>query len=267
MSICIPVYNAEKTIKKTIDSAIMQTYKNIEITIIDNGSTDCTVDIIKRIKDHRVRFYQNEKNLGMVGNWNKCLTKASGVYIHFLCADDFIKPDCIEKKMQMFQQHSEIVLVTSSTEIIDENDNLLMERKRFKKDVVVNGKRFAKKSYYIANLYGEPSNVMFLSKVVEKAGKFSLNTIYATDWDFWLRISAYGNVGCLKESLTQYRISISNETSSIKFSDFLKDDRIMTKNILDNRCIKINKFDVAIHRFMYIFRMFARSAYMKIKNR
>ena len=71
VSICIPVFNGEDTIEDTIKSAINQTYKNIEILVIDNKSTDRTAEIVSGIKDERLVFYQNDTNLGMAGNWNE----------------------------------------------------------------------------------------------------------------------------------------------------------------------------------------------------
>jgi glycosyltransferase involved in cell wall biosynthesis len=73
ISICIPSYNAENFIKETLESVLNQTYRNIEVVITDDCSKDSTVSVIHSLNDERIKFYQNEKNLGVEGNWNKAL--------------------------------------------------------------------------------------------------------------------------------------------------------------------------------------------------
>ena len=84
VSICIPVYNAEEYIERTIESILNQKFSNFELIIIDNCSTDNTVDKINQFKDTRIRFYKNETNLGMVKNWNECLKKIQGKYVNIV---------------------------------------------------------------------------------------------------------------------------------------------------------------------------------------
>ena len=105
VSVCIPCYNAQNTIERTIWSVLKQTYSNIEIIISDNASTDKTVEVVRQIEDERVRIFINETNLGMAKNFQAALSRASGKYIKCLCADDIITPDCIEKQVNVFLQH------------------------------------------------------------------------------------------------------------------------------------------------------------------
>lgn len=267
VSICIPVYNGSNTIRETLMSAMTQSYQNVEILVIDNKSIDNTVDIVCEIADERVRVFQNTKNLGMAGNWNECIKKAMGKYIHFLCADDLLSEDCIEEKVKLMEKDETIQMVISSTQIIDEKNNVLLTRRRYKKNCILDGKKLAKKSFYVANLYGEPSNVMFRRDLIAKTGIFATNTCYTTDWDLWLRISVQGKVGYIDKCLTQYRISNTNETSSMQCKKFLEDDKVFTENILAYNCLKVGRTDIAIHQLMYIIRMYARMIFMKLKSK
>ena len=103
VSIMIPVYNRRELACETIDSALNQTYPNVELIIGDNQSTDGTYEHLTQRyggKDNVVLF-QNRENLGPVGNWMECLKRASGEYVKFLWSDDLI-PDChVEELMQM----------------------------------------------------------------------------------------------------------------------------------------------------------------------
>lgn len=106
VSILIPNYNSEKYIKKTINSAVRQTYSNIEIIVVDNMSTDNSWDIIKNCaaKDERIKIYQNKKNIGPVKNWKRCLDKANGIYAKFLWSDDQISKEFVEKTVKYLYQ-------------------------------------------------------------------------------------------------------------------------------------------------------------------
>ena len=267
VSVCVPVYNGSETIVSTLQSIINQTYQNIEIIVVDNCSTDNTVEIVEGINCEKIKLYKNKNNLGMVGNWNQCLEYVNGKYVHFVCADDLLVPECIEKKVDLIQKESDIYMVFSASVIINECDKVMMRRHQYKKNCIVDGKQLAKKSYHIKNLYGEPSNVLFRKEAVYKSGKFATNTCYATDWDLWLRISCLGKVGYLDAELMKYRISTINETSKISYQKFLDDDRVMMQNIESYGCMDINTIDRVIHRIMYIVRMVARRMYMKRKSR
>ena len=263
VSICIPVYNAENTIVDTLYSAINQTYKNIEILIIDNCSEDNTVSIIKNIEDDRIVFFQNDTNIGMTANWNECIKKSTGEYIHFLCADDYIDPECIEKKIAAFNRDEEIVLVTSARDVVDDNNVVIHKRQFYNKNVIVEGKKFAKKSLFIGNIFGEPSCVMFKKRVLKKTGNFSDNLCYTTDWELWIRIASTGKIAYLSRSLTKFRISVSSITSSIRLGRVLEDDKNMINNLIDNNTVKISCGDYFIHRAVLTVRDVIRLFFVK----
>lgn len=111
VSIVIPVYNREKYISEAIESAINQTYKNIEIVVVDNCSTDHTWDILKNYaeKDKRIRIFRNDRNIGPVLNWQECFHKAKGEYIKILWSDDWMSLDFIEKAISLFDKDTAFV--------------------------------------------------------------------------------------------------------------------------------------------------------------
>ncbi len=265
VSVCIPVYNGEATIKETLDSVISQTYKELEIIIVDNCSTDRTLNIVSGANDSRIRVYKNDTNLGMVGNWNKCLEYVRGSYIQFVCADDILYPECIRRKVEMMEHCERLSMVFGASEIIDSAGKVIIKRHIFKKSCIADGGKLAKRSYYLKNLYGEPSNVLFKAKLLAEAGNFALNTCYTTDWDMWLRLSCLGDVGYVNEILVKYRVSASNETSRIDYGRFLADDRVMMQNIESYHCMEINKAEEIIHHANYAVRMLARRLFMKLK--
>ena len=132
VSICIPTYNGEAFIEETIKSAIAQTYRNIELIVSDDGSTDRTIAIAQSFQsqtsaDFRIILH---RNYGLSQNWNFCIQQAKGEYIKFLFQDDLLAPECIEKMVAVAQQNPQIGMVFSPRGItIDENESHPILRK------------------------------------------------------------------------------------------------------------------------------------------
>lgn len=105
VSVCIPTFNREKIIAHTLESAMNQSYKNIEIIISDNCSTDNTFEILKKYseKDTRIKLFRMKENKGPVENWKNCFVNSSGKFIKYLWSDDYIDVDFIEKAVNEFE--------------------------------------------------------------------------------------------------------------------------------------------------------------------
>lgn len=112
VSILIPVYNRVSLVSETIESAINQTYRNIEIIIVDNCSTDGTWELLKSyaVKDNRIRIFQNIENIGPVKNWKRCIDEAKGEYAKILFSDDLIAENFIEETLKVFDAETAFVL-------------------------------------------------------------------------------------------------------------------------------------------------------------
>jgi glycosyltransferase involved in cell wall biosynthesis len=104
VSILIPLYNSEKYIAKTIESAVNQTWKDKEIIIVDDGSTDRSLSIAKSYESENIKVF-TQVNRGVCASRNYALTKATGEYIQYLDHDDMIDPDKIEKQMEYISSH------------------------------------------------------------------------------------------------------------------------------------------------------------------
>lgn len=120
VSILIPVFNREKMLIASLSSAINQTYKNMEIVVVDNASTDGTWNTVESLakKDSRVKVFRNAENVGPVRNWLECLRHASGEYVKFLWSDDWIDEDFLEKTIP-FLSDSEVGFAFSPAKIIN----------------------------------------------------------------------------------------------------------------------------------------------------
>jgi len=112
VSIGLPVYNGENYLEEAIDSILAQTYKDFELIISDNASTDRTPDICQAYanKDPRIRYYRNEKNIGAAVNFNRVFELSSSEYFKWAAHDDIIAPDYISECIEILDNDDSIVL-------------------------------------------------------------------------------------------------------------------------------------------------------------
>lgn len=126
ISVVMPAYNAEKYIEKSIQSVLNQTYKNIELIIVNDCSKDKTEDIIEKYckQDARVRKYTNQINSGVSFSRNFGVEQANGEWIAFLDSDDIWKEEKLQKQIDLLKREKmQPVLVYTGSSFIDENDN------------------------------------------------------------------------------------------------------------------------------------------------
>lgn len=122
LSIIVPAYNGEKYLEKCITSIIDQSYKNLEIILIDDKSPDLSGEICEKfaMKDDRIKVFHNKENMGIYGTRNKGISIASGDYVTFVDDDDYIEKTMYQKMMQKFEENQEVDLVLCNFENIRE---------------------------------------------------------------------------------------------------------------------------------------------------
>lgn len=215
VSICIPTYNSALYLSQTLESIANQTYKNIEVIISDNASTDDTPKIIQMFcKRYGWAFHQNEFNIGAGNNFNKLIDLANGQYVAIYHADDVYKPTIIEKSVQAFQSKSDLGLIGTMGCAIDQNNNYLQSYNLPKNmpaftgildfDYVYNGILLSRgeQTFFIT-----PS-IMVKKECYDILGKFNISERYksAGDYEMWLRIAQSYPIYIINEQLIQYRI-------------------------------------------------------------
>jgi len=222
VSIIIPTYNSGKYLLEAIESCLNQTYKNIEIIVIDDGSTDNTKYLLKNyIEEGKIKYFY-QQNRGRSAARNLGLEKASGEFIQFLDADDYIHHKKIEKQIKLFNKNKDIGLVYCGAIYIKDNVQI---HKLLKK---VRSKNFLQ--------WGALYNFLPIHAPIFKSEfkvKFDEQYSHMEDWDYWIRLVATSNakIGYINEFLTYIRVH-DNNTS--------KKDLIMLENELNfvNKYIK-----------------------------
>lgn len=127
VSILIPVYNRQDIIIDSLKSASNQTYKNIEIIVVDNCSTDDTLKICNEYAkvDERVKVYKNDENIGPVKNWIKCVENSNGEYVKILWSDDWMDNDYIEECLKLMIENVAFVFTPAIIHYIGEDRNVI----------------------------------------------------------------------------------------------------------------------------------------------
>jgi glycosyltransferase involved in cell wall biosynthesis len=126
VSIFIPVFNGEKTIARTLDSILNQTYKNIEIIIIDNCSADSTVKVVKEFSDVRIRLILNDNHLPSAeDNWNRCFFYGHGEFMAIFHADDVYLPQMVSRQVETLKKFPRAGGVFTQGNIINEEDTII----------------------------------------------------------------------------------------------------------------------------------------------
>lgn len=126
-SIAIPVYNGENYLRRALASVAAQSVQDYELIIVNNASTDSTAAICREFaeKDPRVRYYTNERNIGVNPNWDRCAELARGEYFCWLAHDDELTPEFIRRCAEVLNQDDNVVLVHSLVQIIDPDNKLI----------------------------------------------------------------------------------------------------------------------------------------------
>lgn len=224
VSVCMPVYNGGDYIADSIQSVLTQTYNNFNLIVCDNCSTDNTEEIIRNFKDPRLIYMRNKKNLGLVGNHNRCLELADGEYVYFLHHDDIMLPDNLALKIGILDEHPNVGLVHSDVLFIDKNGKQLdITKFDAKRDYIEDGiKAFEK--YILAMPVGAR---FFIGAVLARRGCYlklgGFNPIIpnVNDSEMWMRILLFYDVACIGKPLVKYRLHDGMTSASINDRDGL----------------------------------------------
>lgn len=216
--ICLPCYNAEKTILETLESIRNQSYPNIEIHIFDNASTDKTVEIVKAVSDDRIYFHLAGSTGTAESNFTRCLNLGRGDYTALFHADDLYTSDMVKEEVQFLENHQHAGAVLTFANLINEDSEKMRTV-------------FAPSYLELRRGQGDSFDLPYLFKAVLRENNFffcpsalirtKMCTRVLKEWrggmfgpgadlDMWFRIAEAGKLGLINLPLLQYRISTSH---------------------------------------------------------
>jgi glycosyltransferase involved in cell wall biosynthesis len=232
VSVIIPNYNYGRFLSGAIESVMAQTYSNIEIIVVNNGSTDDSLRILSKYSDEITVV--NQANLGQSGARNSGLLKSKGEYIAFLDADDYWNPNKIEKQIRILRPETQLVYC-GITKISDNKDeSSVLVAPQFRGDC---RKYFMEKPGVSIVLSGE-STVLFSRNLLEKVGVFDENLNQCAGWDFFRRCADFTEFDFVDEPLSYYRVHSANMSKSIDSG--ISDIRKAYKKIFDEPIWVVN---------------------------
>lgn len=194
ISVIMPVYNGEKYLREAIDSILYQSFQNFEFIIVDDASTDRSLQIIQSYKDKRIILLQNEQNRGNYPSRNRGLTIATGKYICVMDADDVAYPKRLELQYVYLEAHSEILAVGTSFE--------------FSMSEIKRNLPFSYEEIQISLLKFNTflhSSMMIRTSVMKQHNGYNEKYVYSSDYDLMTRLVLSGRVENLSEILMMYR--------------------------------------------------------------
>jgi glycosyltransferase involved in cell wall biosynthesis len=224
VSVIIPTYNRSRWLPDAIESILIQTYDNIEIIVVNDGSTDDTEKILEPYRD-RIRYIYKE-NGGPGAAVNKGISVSTGQYIARLDDDDLFLPEKLESQVKMFCENPEFGLVASDTHIMDSEGHITYTREL---------PDFSKHGAFLTLLqycmFVQPT-VMVRKACHDKVGLYKSK--YAQDYDMWIRISRYYPVGAIHRPLAVYRRHGGNRSGKSSGSKVRPDIQSFITEMLDS---------------------------------
>jgi glycosyltransferase involved in cell wall biosynthesis len=210
VSICIPTYNSERYIRQCLDSIVAQTYKNVEVIISDNASTDDTLSIVSEfVNRNGYKLNINSVNIGAGANFNKVLSLSNGEYVSIYHADDVYENTIVEESVRVLDNDETVGLVGTMGIVIDKEGNYLHDLKLHEEVKKLNKNIFD----FDEALWGATKNIfvtpsiMVRKKVYDELGTFEIHKYKsAVDYEMWLRIATKYKVAIIDKKLINYRV-------------------------------------------------------------
>ena len=208
VSVCINAYNAEKFILETVESVIKQTYKNLQIIIVDDCSTDNTYELVKSINDDRIEVYRTPFNGHISFANNESFKYIKGDYIAHIDADDLWVEDKIEKQVAFLESNPGYGACFTHAEIIDADSTVSDKSQDTLRSVYalenLNQSEMFRHFYDNSNRLCHPS-YLIRSEIMKQVGCFDVSMLYLHDFDYWMRLLTVTKIYIIPERLTLVR--------------------------------------------------------------
>ena len=232
ISICIPTYNRAATLAKAIASAQAQTYRDTEIVVVDNHSSDGTEAMVREAAgaDRRIRLLRHAENLGMARNFSACIAEARGEYVKFLCDDDWLEPDCAARLLEALSRPG-VALSACARRMVDDNLKPVRVVGTRRRPALIDGETMTRELFVRGNTIGEPTAVLFRRR--EAARGFDARYEHALDVEMWCHLLRGGGLAYVAEPLCSVRLHSAQATrGNIHAGSIIEDKRRLFREML-----------------------------------
>jgi len=230
VTVLMSVYNGEKYLKEAIDSILNQTFSDFEFIIINDGSTDNTLQILKKYKDSRIIIINNSKNIGLTKSLNIGIKKTRGEYIARMDADDISLSNRLNEEVIFLENNNKCAVVGTFIKMINEKSKIIgieekpITNKKIKKLLVVDN----------CIIHG---STMIRKKCLEEVGHYDESFVRSQDYDLWLRMSEKYELANIPKYLYVWRKNRDSIESRFmndqkRYVKLAKEKKIKRSNIL-----------------------------------
>lgn len=219
VTIAIPTFNRLNYLKQALQSALAQTYQNIEILVSDNASTDGTQMFMRQIQDTRVRYIRHSENLGMFENWNFLLTRASGQYFLLLSDDDLLFENAIMILISLIKDNTSLSFSYGRFNFIDQFSHV---KKISLSSIFYQSSENFLKEWLMGKRQIVPSLTLFKIKSMDSYEKNTYK--YVSDVNSWFNLILRGaNVYSSNELLGSYRVHSESASKVDSYENWIQD--------------------------------------------
>ena len=257
VSVCIPTYNDGAFIRQSLQSITNQTYRNLEILIGDDSSTDNTLEIVESFNDPRIVYHRNDRNLGQFDNVNTLIQRACGAYIAIYHSDDIYDPEIVQKEVLFLETHADVGAVFTLDKRIDTHGKLIGKMRLLPEvkprtalglaDVMAIVLRHRNRVFRTPSFMGRP-------EIFKHIGLFRSDYDIASDFEMWLRILTLFKIAILDEWLFYYRrgdTQVSHSYQKLRTFEehfFSIVDHYLNKEGLEKSIDPVTLTEYAFHR-------------------
>lgn len=203
ISVIVPTYNYAHFIGDCLDSIFAQTYKDFEVIVIDDGSTDDTARVLEKYKGEIRYIYQENKGLPAARNTG--IQAAQGEYLAFLDSDDLWLPEKLDEQIRFLRNDTDMGIIFSDASAFNEKG--MIRKSILKEENICTG--FCFQRLFMGNYLVMPT-VMIRKRCLVESGLFDESLTAVEDYDLWLRISLFYKIGFVDKVLAMYRVHPSN---------------------------------------------------------
>ena len=236
VTVLLPAYNAQETIGEAILSVINQTYKDWELIVINDGSTDNTKGIVLSFKDARIKYYENDSNRKLIYTLNRGLKLATGKYIARMDSDDICLPARLEKQVNFLESHPEVIICGTQIEYFGTKSS------NYRKLSFPSEDKALKELLAMSTCFAHPTVMIRRDSLMKSGCEYDMDYKNAEDYSLWIDLMGYGKYANLEEKLLKYRVSdsqVSQPSNLITEASVLKCKYKYLKN-----CINKNVADL-----------------------
>lgn len=201
ISVILPAYNAQNTIGETIQSIITQTYRDWELIVINDGSTDDTKGVVMSFNDERIKYIENDENKKLIYTLNRGIELATGEYIARMDADDICHPNRFEKQVEYMESHPDVIVCGTQISYFGSKST------NYQKLSFPTDDKHLKRMLSLSTCFAHPTVMIRKSALIESGCRYDHNYKNAEDYSLWIDLMNYGKFGNLPDYLLYYRVS------------------------------------------------------------